>query len=153
MENTTNDGTLTEITFQDGTVDKVNLNSLDFIPNGSLSEVSLLVSKNNEQKVNLLYSRSAYGTDKINVSKSQGGEFIYPCVYTVNYLSQPTFHYSNTNQNGHFGIPKVIWSNGRISSVGSYIDEMGEFGLTQFSYAIVDDVENLPFITRNARQT
>ena len=148
LENTTNDGTLTEITFQDGTVDKVNLNSLDFIPNGSLSEVSLLVSKNNEQKVNLLYSRSAYGTDKINVSKSQGGEFIYPCVYTVNYLSQPTFHYSNTNQNGHFGIPKVIWSNGRISSVGSYIDEMGEFGLTQFSYAIVDDVENLPFIKR-----
>ena len=107
-----------------------------------------MVSKNNEQKVNLLYSRSAYGTDKINVSKSQGGEFIYPCVYTVNYLSQPTFHYSNTNQNGHFGIPKVIWSNGRISSVGSYIDEMGEFGLTQFSYAIVDDVENLPFIKR-----
>jgi len=148
LENTTNDGTLTEITFQDGTVDKVNLNSLDFIPNGSLSEVSLLVSKNNEQKVNLLYSRSAYGTDKINVSKVQGGEFIYPCVYTVNYLSQPTFHYSNTNQNGHFGIPKVIWSNGRISSVGSYIDEMGEFGLTQFSYAIVDDVENLPFIKR-----
>lgn len=148
LENTSNDGTLTEITFQDGTTENVNLNTLEFIPNGSLSEVASLIVQDGEEKVNLLYSRSAYGTDKTNVSKVQEDDFIHPCVYTVNYLSQPTFHYSNTNENGHFGIPKVIWSNGRISSVGSYVDETGEFGLTQFSYAIADDVENLPNIKK-----
>jgi 16S rRNA G966 N2-methylase RsmD len=148
LENTLNDGTLTEITFQDGTTENVDLNTLEFIPNGSLSEVASLIVQDGEEKVNLLYSRSAYGTDKINVSKVQEDDFIHPCVYTVNYLSQPTFHYSNTNENGHFGIPKVIWSNGRISSVGSYVDETGEFGLTQFSYAIADDVENLPNIKK-----
>ena len=66
--------------------------------------------------------------------------------YTVNYLSQPTFFYSSTNQNGHFGKSKVIWSNGRISSIGNYVDESGEYGLTQFAYAIVDEIENLPNI-------
>jgi 16S rRNA G966 N2-methylase RsmD len=148
LENTSSDGTLTEITFQDGTTEKVNLNTLEFIPNGSLSEVASLIVQDGEEKVNLLYSRSAYGTDKTNVSKVQEDDFIHPCVYTVTYLSQPTFHYSNTNENGHFGIPKVIWSNGRISSVGSYVDETGEFGLTQFSYAIADDVQNLPNIKK-----
>jgi len=148
LENTVNDGILTEITFQDGTIDEVNLNTLEFIPNGSLSEVESLIARDGEEKVELIYSRSAYGTDKSNVSKVQENDFIYPCVYTVNYLSEPTFHYSNTNENGHFGVPKVIWSNGRISSVGSYIDETGEFALTQFAYAISDDVENLPYIKR-----
>jgi hypothetical protein len=148
LENTVNDGVLTEITFQDGTVDEVDLSNIDFIPNGSLSEVQSLIAQEGEEKVDLLYSRSSYGTDKSNVSKVQENNFIHPCVYTVNYLSQPTFHYSSTNENGHFGIPKVIWSNGRISSVGSYIDETGEFALTQFAYAIADEVENLPNIKR-----
>jgi hypothetical protein len=52
----------------------------------------------------------------------------------------PTFKYSSLNNKGHFGIPKVIFSNG--SAVSPIID-YGEYGLTQFSYAIVDDVENL----------
>ena len=148
LENTLNDGVLTEIRFQDGTIDNVDLKEINFIPNGSLGEIKSLIADEGQERVNLLYSRSAYGTDKNNVSKVFGNGFIYPCVYTVNYLSQPTFHYSNTNQNGHFGIPKVIWSNGRISSVGSYVDGTGEFGLTQFSYAIADEVEKLPFIKR-----
>jgi hypothetical protein len=148
LENTVNDGVLTEITFQDGTVDEVDLSNIGFIPNGSLSEVQSLIAKEGEEKVDLLYSRSSYGTDKSNVSKVQENNFIHPCVYTVNYLSQPTFYYSNTNENGHFGIPKFIWCNGRISSVGSYIDETGEFALTQFAYAIADEVENLPNIKR-----
>jgi 16S rRNA G966 N2-methylase RsmD len=148
LENISNDGTLTEITFQDGTTEKVNLNTLEFIPNGSLSEIASLIAQDGEEKVTLLYSRSAYGTDKANISKIHEDDFIHPCVYTVTHLSQPTFYYSNTNENGHFGIPKVIWSNGRISSVGSYVDETGEFGLTQFSYAIADDVQNLPNIKK-----
>ena len=41
-------------------------------------------------------------------------------------------------------VPKVIWSNGN----GTYpiIDEKGEYGLTQFSYGIEDEVKNLKFI-------
>ena len=53
--------------------------------------------------------------------------------------------YSSTKEKGHFGIPKVIFSNG-ISC--PFIDEMGEYAMTQFAYAIVDDVKNLPFIQK-----
>jgi 16S rRNA G966 N2-methylase RsmD len=148
LENRVNTGILTEITFQDGTTDNVDLSNMDFIPNGSLDEIRGLIANEGEEKVTVLHSFSSYETRKRWMSRVPNNEFVHPCVYTVDYLSQPTFYYSSTNENGHFGIPKVIWSNGRISSVGSYIDEIGEFALTQFAYAIADDVENLPNIKR-----
>ena len=148
LQNTPNDKSKTLVRFQDGEMKKLLLGDMEFIPNGGIDLLNSLLAKEGEEKVTVLHSFSNYETRKSWVSKTQNDEFIYPCVYTVNYLSQPTFYYSSTNENGHFGIPKVIWSNGRISSVGSYIDDTGEFGLTQFSYAIVDEVENLPFIKR-----
>ena len=48
----------------------------------------------------------------------------------------------------HFNIPKFIWGNGCISSIGSYIDDKGEYGLTQFAYAIIDKPSNLPKIKK-----
>lgn len=57
----------------------------------------------------------------------------------VSFKNEPSFWYSSINK-GHFGNKKVIWANG---SSGVIIDNNGEYGLTQFSRAIVDDVENL----------
>ena len=53
-------------------------------------------------------------------------------------------YYSSTNENGYFDVPKIIWSNG----VGTYpiLDLKGENGLTQFSYGIIDDINNLELI-------
>ena len=146
LQNTPNNGSETTVRFQDGQVKQLVLDELEFIPNGGIDLLNSLFAKEGEETVELLYSRSAYGTDKVHTSKEQNNQFSYPVVYTVNYLSQPTFYYSSTNQNGHFGKPKVIWSNGRISSIGNYVDENGEYGLTQFAYAIVDEVDNLPNI-------
>jgi uncharacterized protein YutD len=148
LQNVDSDGSETIVRFQDGQVKNMVLDNMDFIPNGGVDLLNTLLAKEGEETVELLYSRSGYGTDKLHTSKEQNEEFIYPVVYTVNYLSEPTFYYSSTNQNGHFGKPKVIWSNGRISSIGNYIDETGEFGLTQFAYAIVDEVENLENIKK-----
>jgi hypothetical protein len=146
LQNTPNNRSETTVRFQDGQVKQLVLDELEFIPNGGIDLLNSLFAKEGEETVELLYSRSAYGTDKVHTSKEQNNQFSYPVVYTVNYLSQPTFYYSSTNQNGHFGKPKVIWSNGRISSIGNYVDENGEYGLTQFAYAIVDEVDNLPNI-------
>jgi uncharacterized protein YutD len=143
LQNVDSDGSETTVRFQDGQIKNMVLDNMDFIPNGGIDLLNILIAKDGEETVELLYSRSGYGTDKVHTSKQQTDDFMYPVVYTVNYLSEPTFHYSSTNENGHFGQPKVIWSNGRISSIGNYIDETGEFGLTQFAYAIVDEVENL----------
>ena len=147
LENTSNNSK-TNIKFQNGNVKEVGVKELDFLPNDDFEKIYSLIAKDNEERVNLLYSRSDYGTDKKNTNQEQTSEFKYPCVYTVNSESQPTFYYSNTTQNGHFDIPKFIWSNGRISSIGSYIDETGEFALTQFSYGIIDEPKNLPLIKK-----
>jgi hypothetical protein len=135
--------TETVVRFQDGEIKKIVLDKMEFIPNGGIDLLNRLIANDNEETVELIYSRSDYGTDKNHTSKQQNDEFIHPVVYTVNYLSQPTFYYSSTNQKGHYGKPKVIWSNGRISSIGNYVDATGEYALTQFAYAIVDDVKNL----------
>ena len=77
------------------------------------------------------------------MSKTETEEYKYPCVYTVNSKGDPTFLYSSKQQ-GHFGDPKLIWSNG--GNTGSYIDINGDYGLAEYSYAIVDKPENLPKI-------
>jgi hypothetical protein len=148
LQNVGNDGSETIVRFQDDQVKGLVLDNMEFIPNGGIDLLNRLIAKDGKETVELIYSRSDYGTDKNNTSKEQTDEFIYPVVYTVNYLSQPTFYYSSTNQKGHYGKPKVIWSNGRISSIGNYVDTNGEYALTQFAYAIVDTVENLGNIKR-----
>jgi hypothetical protein len=139
--------TKTTIKFQDKKIMSLNVIGLQFIPNGNLTMVKNLVAKNNEPKVKVLYSRSKYGTDKSWMSKEKTIKNKYPCVYTVTSQDKPTLFYSS-KQDEHFGVSKLIWSNGRISSIGSYVDENGEYGLTQFSYAIVDEKKNLPEIKK-----
>jgi hypothetical protein len=142
LKNELVDKTNTIIKFQDGTTNIINVNGLEFIPNGEYEKIMSMIAKNGEEHVEVIYSRSLYGTDKKHMSKTKTEEYKYPCVYTVNSKSEPSFFYSS-KQHGHFGVPKFIWSNGRISSIGSYIDINGDYGLTQFAYAIVDKPENL----------
>jgi len=77
---------------------------------------------------------------KMYVQKTKSEEFKYPCCYTITIRNGMKCYYSSEKK-GHFDIPKVIWSNG----LGTYpiIDENGKYGLTQFSYAIIDNKDNL----------
>jgi hypothetical protein len=142
LQNEIVDNTNTIIKFQDGTTNTIDVNGLEFIPNGEYEKIMSMIAKNGEESVNVIYSRSLYGTDKKHMSKTKTEECKYPCVYTVNSKSEITYYYSS-KQHGHYEVPKFIWSNGRISSIGSYVDINGDYGLTQFAYAIVDKPENL----------
>lgn len=75
------------------------------------------------------------------MSKTKKDKFIHPCCYTITGKDGMKCFYSSEKKDEHFGIPKVIWSNG----LGTYpvIDDTGTYGLTQFSYAIVDTKQNL----------
>ena len=136
----------TKIKCQDGTIERVDLSKMEFIPNGMFKEFEKLVAKDGEESVNILYSRSDYGTDKSHVNKEQTEEFKYPCVYLTYKDGSVKFWYSSTNQNGHFGIPKIIFSNGSASI--PVIDETGEYAITQFAYAIIDEPKNFSFIKK-----
>lgn len=145
VQNSENNNILTEVKGQDGISIQIDLKNKEFIPSGYIEKIYSLVANDGEKKVNIL-SDSSYHTQRSFMSKVNEYEFIYPCVYTVKSGDNGTFWYSNTNGNGHFNSPKLIWSNFRISSAGSILDLNGDYGLTQFSYAIVDSIENLPSI-------
>ena len=117
---------------------KINLNDWNFIPSGKLSLFQKLLTK--KEKVNVLHDWSIYETRKPYISKIKDNIFKYPIINTITQKDGCNILYSKEKK-GHFGIPKVIWSNG----AGTYpiIDEKGKYGLTQFSYAIVDDKQNL----------
>ena len=124
---------------------EVDLTNVEYIPNGKIDVFDKVIAKEGEEKVNLLHSYSDYETRKSWMSKEKTDDNIHPCVYTVLMGGTINKYYSTTKENGHFGIPKIIWSNGTTSIIN---DMTGEYGLTQFSYAIVDDVSVLPKIKK-----
>ena len=93
-----------------------------------------------KEKVEIIYDRTMYGTDKDNMNENKNNIYKFNCIYSITQKNGCNFWYSNIKK-GHFGIPKVIWSNG----AGTYpiIDDKGIYGLTQFAYAIVDKKQNL----------
>lgn len=131
----------TEVVDIDDIKYNIDLKNSVFIPNGKFDIFNNLISNDKCNKVDILYSRSAYGTDKKNISKNKCDMFKNPVVYTITQRDGVNLMYSNTIDNGHFNVPKVIWSNG----LGTYpiVDSKGEYGLTQFSYGIVDSIDNL----------
>jgi hypothetical protein len=129
----------------DGKIDKINIKNLQFIPNGNFSTISSLIANDNQERVQIL-SNSSYHHQRKYMSKIKTENHIYPCVYSIIKGEIINLIYSNTKDKGHFGIPKVIWSNGMASP--PIVDENGKYGLTQYAYAIVDDVKNLTEIKR-----
>ena len=118
----------------------VNLSDFPFIPNDDIAEISRLFATEGEATVEVLYSRGMYGSDKPHMSREKKGKFRHPCAYTVSMNNELNLMWSSTRKNGHFGVPKIIFSNG---TSGTILDKTGEFGLTEFSYGIVDTPANL----------
>jgi hypothetical protein len=144
LKNEENSGTITEIQCENGVIERFNLLDLDYIPGENIKLIQSITSKN-EETVNFLHSYSAYEPRKNFISKEKSDINKHPVVYMVSYKNVPTFIYSSINDRGHFGLPKVIWASG---SSGVIIDYKGEYGLSPFSAAIVDDIENLENIKK-----
>jgi hypothetical protein len=124
----------------------IDLSKWSFIPSGGFELFEKIIARDDEDKIDVIYSRSLYGTDKKNMNEKKTDKFKHPCIYTITLRNGIKCFYSEEKK-GHFGIPKVIWTNG----LGTYpiLDDNGKYGLTQFSYAIIDDKENLD----NIKQT
>jgi hypothetical protein len=136
----------TEIKTTEGHTEFYDVRDLEFIPNAMIEEINNLVANKDDEKVNGIHERTAYGNDKSWMSREMERNFVYPCVYTSLKDGAINILYSSTNKNGHFGIPKVFWSNGAGTSV--HIDANGKYGLTNFAYGIHDTHENLHMIKK-----
>tara|TARA_Y100000310_G_C20639108_1_gene792869 strand:+ start:485 stop:1660 length:1176 start_codon:yes stop_codon:yes gene_type:complete len=118
----------------------MDLNNIQFIPNSNFEKIFSLVATAEDERINVLFDRTSYGNDKLNMSLEKNKDFQYPCVYTITRRGGINIRYSSEKK-GHFGVPKVIWSKG----LGTYpiVDEEGKYGVMNFAAAIIDDVENL----------
>jgi hypothetical protein len=118
----------------------IDLSKWSFIPSGGFELYEKILASDGKEKVEVLHDYSSYETRKKWISKLETKEYKYPCCYTITIKDGMKCFYSSVRKR-HFDIPKVIWSNG----LGTYpvIDNNGDYGLTQFSYAIIDKKENL----------
>jgi len=159
VENKNVEETTTEIYYQNiKNPDVINIKKLLFIPNGNINFIKKLLANEKEEKVNLLYDCCSYHTQKDWIKHDEDEVYKHKCIYTINSNNIPTFKYSRikyikdikktenkclVKNIEHFGNYKLIWSNGRIKSVGCYIDTKGLYGLTQFAYAILESDINI----------
>ena len=145
LKNTVNNTNLTRVNDIDHKSYLLNLNDYDFIPSGKF-EIFEKIAGKKDDKVEILYSSIKYetrGKPKSNYEvlkdDSKPG-FKYKIINTITKKKGPKILYSDEKDDVLF-VPKVIWSNG--TGTYPFIDIKGEYGLTQFSYAIKDHPDNL----------
>ena len=119
----------------------IDLKNKRFIPNHSIEDVYLIIDY--EIKDIFMYDRSKYGTEYNHVSKTENDIYKYPCIYTINKNNVKTLRWSSINT-GHFDVTKFIFSNGE----GFYKDYLGEYGLTEWAYALKCKKEELDNIDK-----
>lgn len=129
---------------QRGIISQIDLRDWSFIPNFDFEKIRKILAKPNENTCEVLYSRSAYGSDKLWMQEKQSEEFQYPCVHSTT-QSKVRYWYSKTNKNGFFGIPKIIFGDngGDTGIYNAIIDVNGVFGLTNHAigFTIKDEKE------------
>jgi hypothetical protein len=94
---------------------------------------------NASEKCPIIQSMSAYEPRKSHMSKTETEEYKYPCIHSTP-KNGIRYMYSNRNDKGHFGIPKVIF--GESGVYNAIIDLNGEYGITHGAMGIqINDLE------------
>ncbi|MFW6120841.1 MAG: Eco57I restriction-modification methylase domain-containing protein [Petrotogales bacterium] len=135
----------TDIIDETGKEVSIDISLYDIIPSSMIDEITSLFAKENEETIEFIHARSAYGSDKKWVNKTQDDTFKHPVVYSLPKKGKQIW-WSSVNDKGHFGIAKVIASNGAGCQL--LIDEKGEFGMTEWAWAIADSPGNLSLIKK-----
>jgi len=129
----------TKILDQNNILYEINLHKYNWLANCKLELINKLIANDKEEKCKILYSRNNYGADKKWISKIKTEEFKYPVVHSTP-KDGPRYVWSNRNDNGFYGIKKVIFGDSGINN--PIIDINGKYAMTQHAMAIiVDDVE------------
>lgn len=126
---------------------EIGLNKLPFIPNGKLKEIfNLLRFEEEEARIDFVHSRTMYGSDKKCTSKENDSKFKYQCAQNIGVKDEVTcVYYSDSNDKGHFGVPKVMLGKRRS---GVLIDSKGEWGCCEHVAAIAASKKNLTKIKK-----
>ena len=134
-----NENSKTKILDQNNISYDINLNKYSWLANCELELIDKLIANENEDKCKILQSMSAYEGRKKWISKTETKEFKYPVIHSTP-KDKPRFMWSNRNDNGHYGIKKIIFGDSGINN--PIIDIEGKYGMTQHAMAIIiDDIK------------
>jgi hypothetical protein len=126
----------TEIIDEIGETHHFRLNDMPFLPNYAYEEIGRILTTN-EEGVDVIYDTAYHATKhNKNTNKTKTDDFKYPVVHSITRKGIGCW-YSNTNDKGHFGIPKVILNfNGIQYSFRFQNDYEGRFGMSQLSFGL-----------------
>ena len=126
-----------------GITSKLNLNTLDFLPNYNFELLLPLLAKTGDEKCPI-NDGTYHSTRKDLVSSKKTAKFKYPLIHSTNknkidkqtggIISGIRYMYSSRNDKGHFGVKKVIFGESGLNDV--IIDLEGEYGMTEGAMAI-----------------
>jgi hypothetical protein len=129
----------TIIKSQNNEIFETDLKKWEFLPNGKIDLIYKLLKKKNEESCKIIYSSSNYETRKKWVSKEKTLDYKYTLIHSTP-KSGVRYMFSSINNNGIFGIPKIIFGDSGIYE--SIIDINGIYGMTQHSIGIeIDNIE------------
>jgi len=115
-----------------------DLNKLEWLPNYNIINIINLLGTTLNDNLEVIMNSSYHATRKY-VSNTKTPEFKYPLIHSTP-INEIRYKYSNINNKGHFGIPKVIFGEAGINHV--IIDIEGKYGMTQGAMAILINNEN-----------
>ena len=129
---------MTDIKDENRKILKIDMKKFNWLPNSNINIIEKILAKVDDERCNIIYSRSNYGADKKKwMSNKKTDEFKYPCIHSTP-KTGPRYKFSKINDKGHFGESKVIFGDSGINE--PIIDFEGKFGMTQHAMAI--GVEN-----------
>ena len=111
----------------------VDMNDFQWLPNYNIKTIKNVLAKDNDERCEIIYDRTAYEPRKKWMSKTKNDIFQYPCVHSTP-KSGTRYMYSKFNDRGHFGVSKVIFGDSGINE--PIIDMNGNYGMTQHAMAI-----------------
>jgi hypothetical protein len=109
----------------DGKLYELDLNKWNFLPNYNFENVYKLLAIDDEERCQIIYNRTNYGSDN--------KKYKHTLIHSTP-KNEIRYMYSSKNDNGHFGISKVIFGDSGIYN--SVIDIEGIYGMTQHSMGI-----------------
>ena len=124
--------TITIVKGDDGSKEELNLLKWQFLPNSKFKLIEPLL-KEEKDGCDIIFSRSAYGSDKEWVQETKTSTFKYPLIHSTP-KNGVRYMYSSRNDKGMFDVSKIIF--GESGIYNSIIDIDGKYGMTQGTMAI-----------------
>ena len=126
---------------------ELDLKNYEFIANKNNDFLDKIIAKPKDIKCPIIFNVSNYESRKPWVSEVKNEDFKYTLVHTTP-MKGNRYLYSSRNDNGHFGISKVIFGDSGIYDV--VIDLKGEYGMTQHAMGIEVSSEEEALSIKNA---